>query len=268
MTTLRVLFVDDEEMIRITLPPILEERGFSVAVAATVPEALARITSERFDVLIADLNVGQPGDGFTVVSAMRRTQPHRINLILTGYPAFETALEAIRQQVDDYIVKPIDVELVLQFIEERVRQRKPHQPPKPKRIASILCESANDIVALTLAKMKANADLQRVRLSDSQRVDHLPRLLEQMAKSMEANEVPTGTISSAADHGKLRRSQKYSAPQLVEDTRALDEAIYETVQKNILSVDLSHLITDLGFVNSILEAQLKESLTAFTSKAA
>ena len=54
----------------------------------------------------------------------------------------------------------------------------------------------------------------------------------------------------------------------MEDTRALDEAIYETAQKNLLSVDVSHLIADLGLVNSILEAQLKESLEAFTSKAA
>jgi len=97
---LRILFVDDEEAIRLTLPPILVAEGFSVVAVATVPEALAKIASEPFDVLIADLNVGQAGDGFTVVSAMRRTQPNCVNLILTGYHAFESALEAIRQQVD------------------------------------------------------------------------------------------------------------------------------------------------------------------------
>jgi YesN/AraC family two-component response regulator len=40
---------------------------------------------------------------------MRRTKPDCVNLILTGYPAFETALEAIRNQVDDYIVKPAEI---------------------------------------------------------------------------------------------------------------------------------------------------------------
>ena len=56
------------------------------------------------DVLIADLNVSPPGDGFTVVSAMRCTQPNCVNFILTGFPAFETALEAIRRHVDDYLL--------------------------------------------------------------------------------------------------------------------------------------------------------------------
>jgi DNA-binding NtrC family response regulator len=106
----RVLFVDDEESIRATLPLMLQEHGFAVTSAGTVPEALRLVSQEKFDVLIADLNVGNPGDGFTVVSAMRRTQPDAVTFILTGYPAFETALEAIRQQVDDYLVKPTDIE--------------------------------------------------------------------------------------------------------------------------------------------------------------
>jgi ActR/RegA family two-component response regulator len=267
MTPVRILFVDDEETIRVTLPPILKEHGFAVAVTASVPEALAKITSEPFDVLIADLNVGQPGDGFTVVSAMRRTQPNCVNFILTGYPAFETALEAIRQQVDDYVVKPTDIDSLVKSIEGRLRQRKPHQPLVAKRIATILRESVDEIVALALEKMKANPDLQRIQLSDSQRVDHIPQLIEQLAKALES-QAPAEFLNSAADHGRLRRKQKYSIPLLVEDTRAVDEAIYEMVQKHLLTVDVSHLITDLGVVNSALEMQLKESLKAYTSKAA
>ena len=169
--------------------------------------------------------------------------------------------------MDDYLVKPTDIEKLLKSIENAL-QRKPHQPSVPKRIATILRERMDEIVALTLTKMKASIDLQRLRLSDCQRVDHLPRLIEQMAKSLESGEAPTETMTFAADHGRLRRRQKYSAPQLVEDTRPLDAAIYETVQQNLLSVDVSHLIPDLGVVNSILEMQLRESLEAYTSQAA
>lgn len=81
-----ILFLDDEENIRLTLGMYLQEQGFSVRTAGTVPEALKLITQQTFDVLIADLNVGHPGDGFTVVSAMRRTQPRAVTFILTGYP--------------------------------------------------------------------------------------------------------------------------------------------------------------------------------------
>src|SRR5262252_3198584 len=67
----KILFVDDEENIRLMLGMYLKEQGFLVTTAATVAEALKFITQQDFDVLIADLNVGSPGDGFTVVSAMR-----------------------------------------------------------------------------------------------------------------------------------------------------------------------------------------------------
>src|SRR5438067_13104814 len=95
----RVLFLDDEESIRATLPLMLETYGFAVTSAATVPEALRLISQEKFDVIIADLNVGNHGDGFTVVSAIRRTQPDAVNFILTGLPALDSALDAIHTLV-------------------------------------------------------------------------------------------------------------------------------------------------------------------------
>ena len=84
-----------------TLSAILSRFGFDVTSAADVPEALSLIANRKFDVLISDLNIGEPGDGFTVVSAMRRVQPEAATFILTGYPDFESALLAIRNQVDD-----------------------------------------------------------------------------------------------------------------------------------------------------------------------
>ena len=63
----RILFADDEPAIRITLPAILQQEGFEVSVAATVAEALAYINRDTFDVLLADLNIGERGDGFTLI---------------------------------------------------------------------------------------------------------------------------------------------------------------------------------------------------------
>jgi DNA-binding NtrC family response regulator len=122
MAPVRVLFVDDEPGIRITMPQILRRHGLSVRAVATVNQALAEITSAQFDVLISDLNIGQPGDGFTVVNAMRRTHPNCVTLILTGYPD-ETALEAIRSQVDGYLIKPARIPMLMSLIEEKLQQR-------------------------------------------------------------------------------------------------------------------------------------------------
>ena len=55
-----ILFVDDEDSIRLTLPPLLQSYGFEVTSAATVAEALGLITRHKFDVLISDLNMVIP----------------------------------------------------------------------------------------------------------------------------------------------------------------------------------------------------------------
>jgi len=107
MEPFRILFVDDEPGIRLTMPEILRQHGFRVSTVGTVADALAEIASAQFDVLISDMNIGQPGDGFTVVKAMRRAQPNCVTLVLTGHPAAETALLAFRYQVDDELVDGI-----------------------------------------------------------------------------------------------------------------------------------------------------------------
>ena len=93
-------------------------------------------------------------------------------------------------------------------------------------------------------------------------------MLGAIADSLESNhgKITEDILSAAAQHGKLRRKQGYSIPMMVEDACAVDDAIYEIVQNNLLYLNVSHLIPDLRAVNGILEKQLKESLKAYTSK--
>ena len=100
-TTLKtILFVDDEPSIRLTLPPILEEHGFQIRVADSVASAAKEISSRKFDVLLSDLNIGEPRDGFSVVKAARAANPRCVAILLTGYPAFESEMESVRKEVD------------------------------------------------------------------------------------------------------------------------------------------------------------------------
>ena len=119
----RILFVDDEPSIRLTLPPVLEQHAFEVKAAGTVADAVAEIKASRFDVLISDLNIEEGGDGLRIVGAMRENQPHCITLILTGYPGFDTAVDALRLRVDDYVVKPVDVETLVSSLRSRLAKK-------------------------------------------------------------------------------------------------------------------------------------------------
>jgi len=128
-----LLFVDDEPSIRLTLPPLLQERGFHVQVAANVSEALAAITAHRFDVLLSDINIDRESDGFTVVEAMRKANPDAVTILLTGYPAFESAVRSIRVEVDDYFTKPADLDAIVSTIDRKLLARGIERPVPIKK---------------------------------------------------------------------------------------------------------------------------------------
>src|SRR5207253_4691358 len=128
-----LLFVDDEPSIRLTLPPLLRERGFQVQVAANVSEALAAIKAQRFDVLLSDINIDRESDGFTVVQAMREANPDAVTILLTAYPAFETAVHSIRVEVDDYFTDAMDLDAIVSTIDRKLLARGIERPVPIKK---------------------------------------------------------------------------------------------------------------------------------------
>ncbi len=267
----RILFADDEPNMRSTMAAILEGEGFEVTTASTVTEALRAINVHAFDALVSDLNIGEPGDGFTIVSAMRRTHPSCVNFILTGYPAFESALQAIRNQVDDYLVKPADVRELMNSLKSKLNNPRGPGTLMRERLADFLRENADRIAERALAAMKSDERLSTLPLTVAQRLDYVPGLLNGIIKQLEA-EAPddfNGSIMrEGARHGEMRRSQRYSEEMVIDDVRLLDASIYDTVQDGLLRLELSSLIPALKQMNLTMAAHLKGSLVAFHRKAA
>ncbi len=264
---IRILFVDDEAGIRATLPVILQQNGYEVVAAATVAEAIQRLGEQRFDILIADLNIGEPGDGFTVVSAMRRTQPLCRTIILTGYPDFESALVAIRNQVDDYIMKPADIRSLLESLQRSLESGERHRGVERKSISDILEEQSGLVIADSLAAMQAHPEVGKLPLTDGQRMDHLPALLVALAKELRSAAADQGpserSLQIAAEHGRTRYEQSYSVRNLLDDRNIVYKAICDTVQANLLALDLSNLVADLKRISEGLDARLQESVDAY-----
>jgi CheY-like chemotaxis protein len=72
----KVLLVDDDGAVRDMMTVTLEHKGFDVVAATNVTEALKLITTESFDVLITDLHMPNPSDGFAVFCGNYRDAPH------------------------------------------------------------------------------------------------------------------------------------------------------------------------------------------------
>jgi ActR/RegA family two-component response regulator len=262
----KLLFVDDENSIRVTLAEILRTEGFDVSVCATVPEAIEAINKTKFNVLISDLNVGEPGDGFTVVSAMRRVQPQVITFILTGYPDFESALKAIRNQVDDYITKPADVRSMVQSIRKHLDNPKPvHVPVPTKRVSQVLMENKKEVINAWYALVLKEKDLAAIKLSRTERINHLPNLLDGLCNRIEKHpEQPDEeALKASADHGGTRFKHGYSIPQMVLEARLFQRVISETLQAHLLVIDISTLIPDMVAIGEALASQVEESIRAF-----
>jgi DNA-binding response OmpR family regulator len=266
MPKARILFVDDEASIRLTLPEILKMHGFEVRTEGSVSEALSAISEQQFDVLIADLNIGMPGDGFTVVSAMRRTQPDAVTIILTGYPAFETALEAIRSQVDDYAVKPANIEDLVHVIEAKLLHREPHRPMEKKRVATILRESTGQVVQSFKDELRSMPEVQPLQLSDEDLTDSVPLMIGELIGVLEAEGAPKlGRMGRSAEHGRTRRNQGFKLHVMVSEYGLLRTLLLRSIQENLLAVDVSNVIGDILQIEDVSVRQLREAVEAFTS---
>jgi DNA-binding NtrC family response regulator len=141
-----VLLVDDDAAVRAMMNQGLERKGFEVVAAGSVPEALRRIATESFDVLITDLHMPDPGDGFTVVSAMRHSQPNALTMLVSGYPDVQSAMAAILLEADEIVVKPFEIGRLTELVQERVLNRKPAKRLDKERVGAILQRCATGIV--------------------------------------------------------------------------------------------------------------------------
>src|ERR1700730_11466111 len=117
-----------------TLTAALEQSGFAVTCAAGVPEALKLISGpESYDVLLSDLHMPNAGDGLTVVSAMRHANPKAVTLLLSAFPAMGAAAQPILLQADEILVKPMNVQSLIDTIRHRIALG----PPRSRLVESV-----------------------------------------------------------------------------------------------------------------------------------
>src|ERR1035438_8292918 len=142
----KVLLVDDDDAVRTVMTLTLEHKGFEVVSAANVTEALKLITTESFDVLITDLHMPHPSDGFAVITAMRHIQPKALTLLVSGYPDVKSAMDAILLEADEIIVKPVETKKLADLVHDKLLTRKLAVPTPKERVAGILQRCTGHIV--------------------------------------------------------------------------------------------------------------------------
>jgi CheY-like chemotaxis protein len=260
----RILLAEDDEAVRDMLRESLERDGFEVVAVGTVRDALSRIAAEKFDLLLSDLHMPCAGDGFTVVSAMRHTHPNARTMVLSGYPALDEALSAIRLQADEVLVKPIQIASLREAIRERLANPVGHRPLPTVSVASILEQDLDSTIHDWMDLVEQDEELTCIPLSFEDRTGHLPNLLADLIHRLRTPPVAKADFSLAArQHGDLRRKQGYSASMVVEESRILQVSIFNTLQNNLSKVDFSKVLLDVMTIADEVDSQLKQAIISY-----
>src|ERR1051326_4926232 len=151
IATGRILVVDDEPGVLLTIQAILQMEGYDVQGVANGRDALNLVRTQAFDLILSDLRLGND-DGLDMLAELRKLAPETVAIVLTGYASLESAIEAMRQGAYDYLAKTTDVE-ELKLTVARALERQRLQRELAERVREL--ESANHTI------QHFNSDLRR-----------------------------------------------------------------------------------------------------------
>lgn len=263
----KILVVDDDEQVRISIEKAVEVNKLQIATAANVGEALHLIEAEPFDVLLSDLHMTEEGDGLSAVSAMHKTNPQALTLVYTGYPELKRALDVI-VETDGLLVKPEPILPLPEPSSTSLENRETRQA-NLERVAAILERDVFETVIDWLDRVERDGELTRVPLGREERTGHLPQLIRELAYRLQVpRRLRAKTLQAAAEHGRLRYIQGYWISMIVEESRMLQICIFETLYNSLSAEDFRVVLSDAKTITEECNSQLEQTLAGFTRQAA
>jgi len=264
----RVLLVDDSEPVRESLGKVLEKNNFEVVLAGNVSEALKLISSQSFDVLLSDLHMPNAGDGLTVVSAMRHSNPKAVTMLFSGFPEMKEAASAILMQTDEILLKPMAPGTLVDTIRERLK-RGANPMKVAENVANIIEQETEATILGWLRRIDSDPKIITVPMDDPTRSAYLPQLFRDLVSRLR-NPLPLGTralvSTAAAAHGAQRRQQGYTASMLVEESRMLQVSIFQTLQNNLHRVDFSLVLVGVMAIADEVDSQLAQQMASYVAE--
>lgn len=220
MAEYKVLVVDDEKNILLTVRHALEPQGYGVSTAATGEEALRLLEEQSFDLMLLDLKL--PGiDGMSVLKRCGEKQPTLPVIIISAYGTVGNAVEAMKLGAIDFLEKPFSPEELRETIRQILSRRK-------------LAEGADSDYLTCIALSKQCAAERRLKAA----IEHARRATGIDPSRPEAFNL-LGAYSEA--HGDNLEAQKYYRAALELDPT------FEPAQRNLARlVDHKQGSLDLG----------------------
>lgn len=133
----RILVVDDDENIRKTLSAILKNEGYTVDVAQSGSEAIQKTKAAAYNVALIDIRLPDI-EGIELLSKIKDSVPKTRKIIVTGYPTLRNAVAAVNQKADTYLMKPVDIEKLLETIREQLKLQETEKMYSEQKVAEFI----------------------------------------------------------------------------------------------------------------------------------
>jgi DNA-binding NtrC family response regulator len=135
--TARILVVDDDENIRKVLVAILQDEGYNAESVGTAKEAIEKSKRKFFNIGLIDIRLPDM-EGIELLTKMKDTTPRMRKIIITGYPTLQNAVDAVNKGADVYILKPFDVDNVLNTIKEQLTKQREEKRYSQDKVAEFI----------------------------------------------------------------------------------------------------------------------------------
>lgn len=104
----KIMVIDDESLVGKMIKATFEKDGYVVETFLNGAPALARLKEDKFDIVITDLKM-KGIDGMEILRVAKKESPHTKVIMITAYASLDSAIGALRGQVDDFFPKPVRI---------------------------------------------------------------------------------------------------------------------------------------------------------------
>jgi DNA-binding NtrC family response regulator len=133
----KILVVDDDENIRNTMKTILEDEGYIVDLAATGSEAIQKTKKSAYNIALLDIRLPDM-EGIELLKLIKDTVPRTRKIMVTGYPSMQNAIAALNKSADAYLIKPIDIENLLNIVKEQLQLQENEKEFSEQKVAEFI----------------------------------------------------------------------------------------------------------------------------------
>ena len=140
-----ILFIDDNKDILRVYTRILENEGYNVVEAPDGYRAIEEIEAQDFDLAIVDINIPGP-NGIEILKHVKHAEKDTEVIVISGLRSLDVVIEAMRQGAYDYIIKPFDIQTVLDAVARGLEKRR--QVGETKQLLNQLEQKTFELTAL------------------------------------------------------------------------------------------------------------------------